>query len=65
MEKQRGVDSVKVVSLIETVVVIGNGSKENPHRNLVQYWDMRGVLIAEKDPFLEKEKEQPKLLQDN
>lgn len=65
MGNQRGVDSVKVVTLIETTILIGNGSKENPHRNLVQYWDMGGVLIAEKDPFLEKEKEQPKLLQDN
>lgn len=56
MNNQRGVDSVKVVTLIETTTLIGSGSKEDPHRNLVQYWNMEGTLIAETDSFLEKEK---------
>lgn len=59
--RSRGVDSVKVVTLIETTTLIGSGLKEDPHRDLVQYWNMDGELVAEKDSFLEKEQFQPLL----
>ena len=35
----RGVDSAKIINVIETKAVKGNGTEENPVRYVYQYWD--------------------------
>lgn len=48
--------SARIVEVIETVSIRGNGA-DKPFREVVQYWDKDGVLIAERDPcnFIRKE----------
>lgn len=56
MATPRGTDSAKVISVIETIGLLGAGTEEDPCRYLYQYWDFEGNLLAENDP-LEKQKE--------
>lgn len=52
------IQSVKEIKVIETVSVIGEGTQENPVRQLYQYWDSDGKLLAEHDTLNDtKEKE--------
>ena len=46
----RGTDSAKVIQVIETVAVRGDGSPENMCRWVHQYWSLEGELLAENDP---------------
>ena len=46
----RGVDSVRVLSVIETRTTIGTGTDTDLSRQLIQYWDLEGRLLAEYDP---------------
>lgn len=48
--RPRGVDSAKVVQVIETVSSRGNGTYGDPCRCVIQYWSFDGCLLAEKDP---------------
>ena len=52
----RGTDSARVVSVIETRALRGNGTEEDKCRIVTQYWDFDGELLAENDPCA-KEKE--------
>ena len=52
----RGTDSARVVSVIETRALRGNGTEEDKCRIVTQYWDFEGNLLAENDPCA-KEKE--------
>ena len=45
----RGTDSAKAMTVIRTVSLIGEGTKENPARFLYQYWDLKGKLLASHD----------------
>lgn len=45
----RGTDKARVVSLIETVALKGAGTEKDPVREVFQYWDFEGNLVAEKD----------------
>ena len=45
----RGVDSAKIIKVIETKALKGNGTEENPVRYVYQYWDFEGNLLAERD----------------
>ena len=45
----RGTDSARVISVIETVSVIGKGTPDNPSRHKMQYWSLDGKLLAEHD----------------
>ena len=45
----RGTDSAKAITVIRTVSLIGEGTKENPARFLYQYWDLKGKLLASHD----------------
>lgn len=45
----RGVDSVRVLSVIETRTTIGTGTDTDLSRQLIQYWDLEGRLLAEYD----------------
>ncbi len=46
-----GVESCRVIQVIETKVVRGNGTMENPLRLVTQYWDFESNLLAEMDDF--------------
>ena len=46
----KGVDSVRVLSVIETRTTIGTGTDADLSRQLIQYWDLEGRLFAEYDP---------------
>lgn len=45
----RGTDKARVVSLIETVSLKGAGTEKDPVREVFQYWDFDGNLVAVKD----------------
>lgn len=47
--RPRGTDSAKIISVIETVAIIGNGTEVNPCRYLKQYWSLAGELLAAHD----------------
>lgn len=44
-----GTESARVIEVIETRALKGDGSKDNPVRYTFQYWDKEGNLLAEKD----------------
>ncbi|MCI9507664.1 MAG: carboxypeptidase [Oscillospiraceae bacterium] len=48
----RGVDSARVIQIIETIAARGSGSSEQPSRMVTQYWSLEGKLLAEADPYL-------------
>lgn len=39
---------VREVKVIKTETIEGDGTKENPVRTVVRYWEKDGSLIAEK-----------------
>lgn len=43
----RGVDSAKLVKMIVTEAMAGEGTKESPFYTKVQYWTLNGKLVAE------------------
>ena len=52
MENLTGSNSVKkarVVSVIQVEAKIGTGTKEDPVRKVIQYWDLDGNVLAERD----------------
>jgi hypothetical protein len=51
--KNQLVTEVKVVKLIRTKQVIGDGTNENLIREVYQFWDFNGHLIFTFDPTLE------------
>lgn len=56
MTRPRGTDSARVISVIETQALRGNGTEEDKCRIVTQYWNFNGELLAENDPCA-KEKE--------
>ena len=54
--RPRGTDTAKVVQVIETRSLRGSGTSGDLCREVVQYWDFDGNLLAERDSFI-KEKE--------
>ncbi|MFQ9929960.1 MAG: carboxypeptidase [Lachnospiraceae bacterium] len=56
MARPRGTDSARVVRVIATESLRGEGTQEDLCRTVTQYWDFDGNLLAENDPC-EKEKE--------
>ena len=47
----RGVDSTKVIQVIETRAARGSGTREQPTREVIQYRSFDGTLLAESDPI--------------
>ena len=45
----RGTDEAKVIKVIETKSLKGDGTEENPVRYIYQYWNFEGRLLAERD----------------
>lgn len=56
MVRPKGTDSTKVIQVIETISLRGKGIEEDKCREVKQYWDFKGRLLAENDPCI-KEKE--------
>lgn len=56
MTRPRGTDSAKVIQVIVTESLRGEGTEKDLCRIVTQYWDFNGKLLAEDDPC-EKEKE--------
>lgn len=40
--------NVKLVEVIRTETIEGQGTKEDPVRTMIRYWDKSGELICEK-----------------
>ncbi len=51
MIKQRGTDEAKIIKVIKTVSLRGDGTDKDPVRPITQYWDFKGKLLAENDPI--------------
>lgn len=54
--RPRGTDSARVIQVIETKSIRGDGTEKDLCRSVTQYWDFEGVLLAEND-CCAKEKE--------
>lgn len=49
MQRLNGPNSVKVISVIEVKAKRGLGIEGDPVREITQYWDKEGNLLAERD----------------
>ena len=49
MNRDNGTKSAKVIQVIETKAKRGLGTEKNPVREVTQYWDFEGNLLAEMD----------------
>lgn len=49
MIRARGTDSAKLINVIETKALRGNGTDEDRCRIVTQYWSVDGKLLAEND----------------
>ena len=47
----RGVDSARVIQVIQTKSAIGRGTQEQPSRIVIEYWTLDGKKLAEYDPI--------------
>lgn len=56
MARPRGTDNARVIQVIETASLRGEGTENDKCREVKQYWDFEGNLLAENDPCT-KEKE--------
>ena len=52
----RGIDSAKVIQVIETISARGKGTEEDPCRPVHKYWSLEGELLAENDPCEEEKR---------
>lgn len=60
--RPRGTDSAKVIQVIVTESLRGDGTYDDLSRVVTQYWDFDGNLLAEHDPVDEiLEDEQPSI----
>lgn len=48
--RPRGTDSAKVIQVIVTSAISGRGVESDPVREVFQYWDFDGNLLAINDP---------------
>lgn len=48
----RGPDAAKVIQVVETRAVIGNGTENDPTRLIIEYWSLDGKKLATNDPYL-------------
>lgn len=49
MQRLNGPNSVRIISVIEVKAKRGLGIEEDPVREITQYWDQDGNLLAERD----------------
>jgi hypothetical protein len=48
-------EEAKVIEIIKTKSSIGDGTKENPVRLVIQYWDFQGNLLFSHDTLHDNE----------
>ncbi|MBQ8435309.1 MAG: carboxypeptidase [Oscillospiraceae bacterium] len=48
--RPRGCDGARIIAVIRTTALRGLGTENDPVREVIQYWDLDGNLLAEKDP---------------
>ena len=56
MIRPNGTKNARIIQVIETKAIKGLGIERDPVRDVTQYWDFDGNLLAENDPCT-KEKE--------
>lgn len=49
MVKARGTDKARLIKVIVTESLLGDGTENNPVRIIYQYWDFKGNLLAKRD----------------
>ena len=49
MIRPEGTNSARIIQVIETRAKRGLGTKEDPVREVTQYWDLDGNFLAEMD----------------
>lgn len=49
MKRPEGTNSAKVIQAIETKADCGLGTEKDPVREVTQYWDFEGNILAEMD----------------
>lgn len=54
MARPRGTDSAELITVIKTESLRGEGTEKDPCRTVVQYWTLKGKLLAEKDDWKEE-----------
>ncbi len=42
----RGLDSARIVTVIETQEEVGHGTREDPFRIVAKYWGLNGELLG-------------------
>ena len=47
----RGLDSAKVIQVIETIEEVGHGRTEDLFREVKKYWSFDGKLLGKRDPL--------------
>lgn len=47
------IKAIKVVEVIKSEIRIGDGTRKNPVRIVIQYWDLKGNLLVTIDPYLD------------
>lgn len=52
--RNNSVKKAKVVFVVQVEAEIGAGTKEDPVRNVIQYWDTKGNLLFILDPYISK-----------
>ncbi len=45
--------AVKILEVIKVECSTGDGTKENPARDIIQYWDTKGNLLFAQDKWFE------------
>lgn len=56
MVRPRGTDNAKVIKVIKTTALLGEGTEKDPVRYIYQYWDFKGNLLASHDSLNENPK---------
>ena len=49
MTRSKGIEKAKVIQIIQTTLIIGEGTEKDPTRYIYQYWDFKGNLLASHD----------------
>lgn len=50
-----GVDSARVIQVIETKTARGSGTPDQPVRQITEYWSLDGEKLAENDVISQEE----------
>lgn len=53
--RPRGTDEARVIPVIETKAIRGDGTEGDLCRPVRQYWNLNGELLAESDPCKKEE----------